>query len=58
MDVGGGNGSLLAALLAANPILRGILFDLPTVVTGSAKRLGDAGVADRCTVIGGRRKFP
>ena len=53
VDIGGGNGSLLAALLAAHPILRGILFDLPAVVTGAVKRLGEAGVADRCTVIGG-----
>jgi hypothetical protein len=53
VDVGGGNGSLLAGLLAAHPTLRGILFDLPAVVTGAARRLGEAGVADRCRVIGG-----
>ena len=53
VDVGGGNGSLLAALLAAHPTLRGILFDLPAVVTGAVRRLGEAGVADRCTVVGG-----
>ena len=29
-DVGGGEGSLLTASLAANPSLRGVLFDLPT----------------------------
>jgi len=32
MDVGGGTGTLLAAILKAHPGLRGILFDLPHVV--------------------------
>src|SRR5437879_81168 len=32
IDVGGGTGELLAAILAANSSLRGILFDLPHVV--------------------------
>jgi hypothetical protein len=32
VDVGGGNGALLAGLAAAVPTLRGILFDLPHVV--------------------------
>jgi len=34
VDVGGGNGALLKALLAAYPDLRGILFDQPHVVAG------------------------
>ncbi len=34
-DVGGGQGELLAAILATNPRLRGILFDQPPVVGGS-----------------------
>ncbi len=32
VDVGGGTGELLAAILAANPTLQGVLFDLPHVV--------------------------
>ena len=32
VDVGGGNGSLLAALLGQRPELRGIVFDLPETV--------------------------
>ena len=53
VDVGGGNGALLASLLAAFPAMHGILFDQPHV-TGSAQDvLGAAGVADRCRVVGG-----
>jgi predicted RNA methylase len=32
IDVGGGTGELLAGVLAANSLLRGILFDLPHVI--------------------------
>ncbi|MCL2393614.1 MAG: hypothetical protein FWC87_02910 [Acidimicrobiaceae bacterium] len=51
-DVGGGQGSTLAAILAANPTLQGVLLDLPEVVT-DVSELDRAGVADRCQVIGG-----
>lgn len=53
MDVGGGEGVLLAAILAANPSLRGVLFDQPHVVTGANGLLERAGVADRCEVVSG-----
>jgi hypothetical protein len=53
MDVGGGEGVLLAAILAANPALRGVLFDQPHVVTGANELLERAGVADRCEVVSG-----
>lgn len=53
VDVGGSNGSLLAAILRAHPGVRGILFDLPHVVAGAAPVLAEAGVADRCAVVGG-----
>jgi len=53
VDVGGGRGALLAAILAEYPRLRGMLFDLPHVVAGSRGVLEAAGVADRCQVIGG-----
>ena len=35
VDVAGGHGRLIAALLKANPEMRGILFDLPRVVEGA-----------------------
>jgi hypothetical protein len=51
-DIGGGEGSTLAAILHANPSLRGILFDRPKVVANPTP-LKAAGVSDRCTVLGG-----
>jgi predicted O-methyltransferase YrrM len=52
-DVGGGQGSLLAAILAANPETRGVLFDLPHVAATAAPVLEAAGVENRCEVVGG-----
>jgi hypothetical protein len=53
VDVGGGQGWLMAAILRANPGLRGVLFDLSSVVEGAPRLLAEAGVADRCEVLGG-----
>lgn len=53
VDVGGGHGTLLAAILAARPELRGVVFDLPNVVTGTDTQLRAAGVIDRCEVVAG-----
>jgi hypothetical protein len=53
VDVGGGQGGLLAAILSANPSLRGILFDQPAVVGTASVILEGARVADRCDVVGG-----
>lgn len=53
VDVGGGQGRLIAAILRANPGLRGVLLDLPSVVAGAPMLLADAGVAERCEVVGG-----
>jgi hypothetical protein len=50
-DVGGGNGTLLAAFLAAHPGLRGILFDSPEGVGDAAAVLGP--LAARCDVVTG-----
>lgn len=52
-DVGGGNGSKLTAILKRYPSLRGILFDLPHVLERAAPKIREAGVADRCTLVGG-----
>lgn len=51
VDVGGGQGKLLGAVLAAVPDLRGILADRPEVVAGAEGVLRTAGVADRCAVV-------
>jgi hypothetical protein len=53
VDVGGGNGALLALLLGRYPDVQGVLFDQPHVVSGADDVLGAAGVADRCRVVGG-----
>jgi len=53
MDVGGSHGTLLAAVLRSNSAARGILFDQPHVVAAAEKELAIAGVAERCTTVGG-----
>jgi hypothetical protein len=53
VDVGGGQGTLLAALLTAHPHLRGVLFDQPAVVAEADRIFVDAGVRARATVVGG-----
>ncbi|WP_447009085.1 methyltransferase [Saccharothrix sp. DSM 118769] len=53
VDVGGGDGRLLAAVLGAAPGLRGVLFDRPHV-TGAARRVLDGrGCGDRAEVVAG-----
>ncbi|HKZ97944.1 MAG TPA: methyltransferase, partial [Hyphomicrobiaceae bacterium] len=53
VDVGGGHGVILAAILAANPSLLGVLFDQPHVVANAGLVVQAAGVADRCEITGG-----
>ena len=52
VDVGGGTGALLAAILRARPALRGTLVDLPRTVARSGEVFQAAGVAERVTAIG------
>jgi hypothetical protein len=52
-DLGGGDGTLLAAALAAVPDLRGVLYEQPTMVQTAAATFRAAGVADRCEVVAG-----
>ena len=53
VDVGGGHGALLMAILRAAPQLRGILFDIAPVIDGARSRIADAGLSDRCELIAG-----
>ncbi len=53
VDVAGGHGQMLTTVLQAHPSVRGVLFDMPSVVAGAAPVLEAAGVADRCDVVGG-----
>jgi hypothetical protein len=53
IDVGGGHGGLLAAILRANSQLHGILLDMPGVVAQSDEVLRAAGVLERCEIVAG-----
>jgi hypothetical protein len=53
VDVGGGYGALLAAILTANPHLKGVLVELPHVVAGARPKLEEAGLAGRCQTVAG-----
>jgi len=53
VDVGGGQGALLASILAANPGLRGVLFDIPPVIESARARIAEAGLAERCAPVAG-----
>jgi len=53
VDVGGGDGTLLARIMVVHGDARGVLFDRPAVVARAAAVLAAAGVADRCDVVGG-----
>jgi hypothetical protein len=53
VDVGGGHGALLTAVLGAAPAAEGILFDLPSVAEGAREAVAAAGLTQRCAVTGG-----
>jgi AraC-like DNA-binding protein len=53
VDVGGGHGALLAAILAATPGSRGLLYDLPQVVAKAPNLLCKHNVADRLRIAEG-----
>jgi SAM-dependent methyltransferase len=53
MDVGGGNGLMLAAILNRHPAVKGILFDLPAVADRANESFSDPDLSGRCQVVGG-----
>ena len=53
IDVGGGQGDLLIALLQAYPHLQGVLAELPHVAAAALPRLEAMGLARRCEVVAG-----
>ncbi len=55
VDVGGGHGSLMAAILAKTPGLRGVLYDRPEVVENARKDVGarSSGISDRIELVAG-----
>lgn len=52
-DIGGGNGTMLAAVLEAHPQVRGILFDTAAGLDEAPAVLDGAGVSDRCRLVAG-----
>lgn len=53
MDVAGGHGQVLCEILRANPKMRGILFDVASVIDGAKCRVCDLRLDHRCeTVVG------
>jgi hypothetical protein len=52
-DIGGGNGSVLTAVLQRYPAMRGVLFDLPAVTDRARTNIDAAGLSDRCTIVAG-----
>ncbi|MEE6176260.1 methyltransferase [Mycobacterium sp. 050134] len=53
VDVAGGHGRLLAAILGAAPDAQGVLYDLPEVIAGATPLLSEAGVAERVRLAEG-----
>lgn len=53
VDVGGGNGALLMAVLNAAPQAKGIVFDEEYVVEQTQKTLKEKGFDNRCSAVGG-----
>jgi hypothetical protein len=53
VDVGGSNGALVCAVAAANPALKGIVYDLPHAREGAAAYIARQGLVDRVTAVSG-----
>jgi hypothetical protein len=55
VDVGGGHGSLLATILKANPKLKGVLYDQPSVIARAEKDqyVTAKGIKERCWLESG-----
>ncbi|MFF8829718.1 methyltransferase [Streptomyces sp. NPDC015131] len=53
VDVGGNNGTLLMELLVRHPHLTGAVLDLPAVAGIAARRIAEAGLADRGEALAG-----
>lgn len=53
VEIGGGYGGLIAAILKAHPTMQGILFDLPPVVSGARGLIEASRLTKRCEIVGG-----
>jgi len=53
LDIGGGNGSNITSILQKYPDMKGTLFDLPHVIERAQPHIEQAGLGDRCELMGG-----
>lgn len=53
VDIGGGNGLALAAILNRHPAIHGTLFDLPAVADRARSIIAGSGLSGRCRIEGG-----
>jgi hypothetical protein len=53
VDVGGGHGALLAAILRRYPQLHGVLFEQSSVIDHAVDLMSRAGLSQRCTLVAG-----
>lgn len=53
VDVGGGEGTMLAAVLHENPEMRGVLVEIGAGIDESKRHFAEAGVIERCEVVEG-----
>jgi hypothetical protein len=52
-DIGGGNGSVMTAILKKHPAMQGIILDLPGVAQRTRANIQAAGLESRCRVLAG-----
>lgn len=53
VEVGGGYGSLIRAILMANPTVTGVLFDAPQIIESAEGYISSLELNGRCQVVGG-----
>jgi hypothetical protein len=53
VDVAGGHGAVLTAILQKYPAMKGVLFDVDHVIAGARAAIAAQGLADRCTTAAG-----
>jgi hypothetical protein len=53
VDIGGGNGALMAEILQVHPQLTGIVYDLPRAAAAAQQTIDAHGLTDRCRFVGG-----
>jgi hypothetical protein len=53
LDVAGGHGMTLSAILRANPAMKGVLFDMPHVIETARERLKGSDIENRIELVAG-----